>query len=162
KRNDNFVGIFKNRTPQLLVTSPELARRVYVSDFKHLHDNEHATLIKNMFPVTMEISKRTTAYIEQHIKVPNKGSVGSQAEYLAYRFMNDIIVDCVMGLWAPLLSMQAKMYEYSFMYTTLVGLFPGILARHPEVQEKLRTEIKENLDSKRDFAYMIMKWKRAS
>lgn len=39
------MGIFKSRTPQLLVTSPELARRVYVNDFKHFHDNEQATLV---------------------------------------------------------------------------------------------------------------------
>lgn len=46
KLTDDFVGIFKNRTPQLLILSPQLARRIYVSDFKHFHDNEQAALVK--------------------------------------------------------------------------------------------------------------------
>jgi len=33
------VGIFSGRVPQLLVISPELARRVFVSNFKNFHDN---------------------------------------------------------------------------------------------------------------------------
>lgn len=45
KYTEDFVGIFKNRTPQLLILSPELARRIYVSDFKHFHDNEQVELV---------------------------------------------------------------------------------------------------------------------
>ncbi|KAH8401603.1 hypothetical protein KR009_006773 [Drosophila setifemur] len=45
KSKYDAVGIFGGRTPQLLVISPDLARRVFVSDFKHFHDNE---LSKNM------------------------------------------------------------------------------------------------------------------
>ena len=50
--------------------------------------------------------------------------------------MADIIVDCVMGIQSdsfkdrnssPLLCMQTKMFEHSIMYSTLVGLFPGIV-----------------------------------
>lgn len=53
--------------------------------------------------------------------------------------MADIIVDCVMGLQSdsfkdrtssPLLSMQNKMFEYSLLYSSLVGLFPGIVKFH--------------------------------
>ncbi|XP_043653301.1 probable cytochrome P450 28a5 [Drosophila teissieri] len=36
------VGIFGVRSPQLLVINPELARRVFVSNFKNFHDNEIA------------------------------------------------------------------------------------------------------------------------
>ncbi|KAM8717486.1 hypothetical protein ACLKA7_004217 [Drosophila subpalustris] len=39
------VGIYGARSPQLLVISPELARRVFVSDFKHFHDNEASNLV---------------------------------------------------------------------------------------------------------------------
>lgn len=51
-------------------------------------------------------------------------------------FMADIISDCVMGLSSnsfgdrkssPLLVMQHDMFEYSFIYHALVGLFPGIV-----------------------------------
>lgn len=50
--------------------------------------------------------------------------------------MADIISDCVMGLKSdsfkdrnasPILIMQHQMFEYSFLYSTLVDLFPGIL-----------------------------------
>ncbi|XP_065365374.1 uncharacterized protein LOC135958399 [Calliphora vicina] len=170
KYTDDFVGIFKNRTPQLLILSPELARRIYVSDFKHFHDNEQVELIddktdflfannpfvaggekwkerrsqiipgltsqriKNMFPVTLEICRHMCSYIEQQIKVPPKE--GIDGKDLASRFMADIIADCVMGLKSdsfkdhnssPLLIMQHKMFEYSFIFSSLVGLFPGIL-----------------------------------
>ncbi|KAM7349411.1 putative cytochrome P450 28a5 [Cochliomyia hominivorax] len=170
KNSDDFVGIFKNRTPQLLVLSPELARRIYVTDFKHFHDNEQVTLIdektdylfannpfvaggekwkerrsqitpglttqriKNMFPITLEICKHMSSYIEQQIKVPSKE--GIDGKDLSSRFMADIIADCVMGLKSdsfkeqnssPLLIMQNEMFEYSYLYSTLVGLFPGIL-----------------------------------
>ncbi|KAH8265555.1 hypothetical protein KR038_010484 [Drosophila bunnanda] len=40
KNKYDAVGIFGGRSPQLLVISPELARRVFVSDFKSFHDNE--------------------------------------------------------------------------------------------------------------------------
>ncbi|KAL7740699.1 hypothetical protein ACLKA6_000065 [Drosophila palustris] len=39
------VGIYGARSPQLLVISPELARRVFISDFKHFHDNEASNLV---------------------------------------------------------------------------------------------------------------------
>ncbi|KAH8346907.1 hypothetical protein KR059_002450 [Drosophila kikkawai] len=40
KNKYDAVGIFGGRSPQLLVISPDLARRVFVSDFKSFHDNE--------------------------------------------------------------------------------------------------------------------------
>ncbi|XP_037935753.1 probable cytochrome P450 28a5 [Teleopsis dalmanni] len=45
KRDEDFVGIFNFRSPVLLVTSPQLARRVYVTDFKHFHDNEVSAMV---------------------------------------------------------------------------------------------------------------------
>ncbi|XP_061386361.1 probable cytochrome P450 28a5, partial [Musca vetustissima] len=45
KYTDDFVGIFTNRTPQLFIINPELARRIYVQDFKHFHDNESSQMI---------------------------------------------------------------------------------------------------------------------
>ncbi|XP_016940521.3 probable cytochrome P450 28a5 [Drosophila suzukii] len=39
KSKYDAVGIFSGRVPQLLVISPELARRVFVSSFKNFHDN---------------------------------------------------------------------------------------------------------------------------
>uniref|UniRef100_A0A6P4E8F5 Probable cytochrome P450 28a5 n=1 Tax=Drosophila rhopaloa TaxID=1041015 RepID=A0A6P4E8F5_DRORH len=36
----NAVGIYSLRAPQLLVVNPELARRVFVSNFRNFHDNE--------------------------------------------------------------------------------------------------------------------------
>ncbi|XP_034473855.1 probable cytochrome P450 28a5 [Drosophila innubila] len=39
------VGIYGGRSSQLLVVSPELARRVFVSDFKHFHDNELSLMV---------------------------------------------------------------------------------------------------------------------
>uniref|UniRef100_A0A1B0A3I5 Cytochrome P450 n=1 Tax=Glossina pallidipes TaxID=7398 RepID=A0A1B0A3I5_GLOPL len=40
-----FVGIYNNRNPELLILKPELARKVYVTDFKHFHDNEMSRTI---------------------------------------------------------------------------------------------------------------------
>ncbi|XP_017125590.1 probable cytochrome P450 28a5 [Drosophila elegans] len=40
KNKYDAVGIFSGRIPQLLVISPELAHRVFVSHFKNFHDNE--------------------------------------------------------------------------------------------------------------------------
>ncbi|XP_046803038.1 probable cytochrome P450 28a5 [Lucilia cuprina] len=170
KHTDDFVGIFKNRTPQLLILNPALARRIFVNDFKHFHDNEQVKFIdekidflfannpfvaggekwkerrsqitpgltqqriKNMFPVTLEICKHMCNYIEEQIKMPAKE--GIDGKDLSSRFMADVIADCVMGLksdsfkdrhTSPLLIMQNQMFEYSFLYSTLVGLFPGIL-----------------------------------
>ncbi|KAH8409223.1 hypothetical protein KR009_010876 [Drosophila setifemur] len=45
KHKYDAVGIFGGRVPQLLVVSPELARRVFVADFKHFHDNEVSKMI---------------------------------------------------------------------------------------------------------------------
>lgn len=45
KNKYDAVGIFGGRSPQLLVVSPELARRVFVSDFKSFHDNEVAKFV---------------------------------------------------------------------------------------------------------------------
>ncbi|XP_017132266.1 probable cytochrome P450 28a5 [Drosophila elegans] len=42
KHKYDAVGIFGSRAPQLLVVNPELARRVFVSNFKNFHDNELA------------------------------------------------------------------------------------------------------------------------
>ncbi|XP_065082619.1 probable cytochrome P450 28d1 [Ochlerotatus camptorhynchus] len=36
----NFVGIFTNRSPQIFITSPGLARDILVKYFKNFHDNE--------------------------------------------------------------------------------------------------------------------------
>lgn len=61
-----------SRMPQLLVLSPELAHRVFVSNFKHFHDNELATMIdeksdfilaNNMFSMTGEEWKERRADI---------------------------------------------------------------------------------------------------
>ncbi|KAH8262761.1 hypothetical protein KR026_012221 [Drosophila bipectinata] len=45
KNKYDAVGVYGGRLPQLLVINPELAHRVFVSDFKHFHDNEVAKFI---------------------------------------------------------------------------------------------------------------------
>ncbi|KAH8408011.1 hypothetical protein KR222_010714 [Zaprionus bogoriensis] len=45
KNKYDAVGIYQGRSPQLLVTSPELAQRIFVSDFKSFHDNELGELV---------------------------------------------------------------------------------------------------------------------
>ncbi|XP_017068045.2 LOW QUALITY PROTEIN: probable cytochrome P450 28a5 [Drosophila eugracilis] len=40
KNKYDAVGIYSARSPQLLVVNPELARRVFVSNFKNFHDND--------------------------------------------------------------------------------------------------------------------------
>uniref|UniRef100_A0A1A9X3A0 Cytochrome P450 n=1 Tax=Glossina brevipalpis TaxID=37001 RepID=A0A1A9X3A0_9MUSC len=45
KDTNYFVGIYNNRRPELLILRPELARKVYVTDFKHFHDNEMSATI---------------------------------------------------------------------------------------------------------------------
>ncbi|XP_023174912.2 probable cytochrome P450 28a5 [Drosophila hydei] len=45
KQQFDAVGIYGARSPQLLVISPQLARRVFVSDFKHFHDNEMSLMV---------------------------------------------------------------------------------------------------------------------
>lgn len=45
KNDCDAVGIFGARKPQLLIVSPELARRVFVTDFKYFHDNDISLLI---------------------------------------------------------------------------------------------------------------------
>lgn len=48
KHTDDFVGIFKNRTPQLLALNPELVKRIHVQDFKHFHDNESVLMVSSI------------------------------------------------------------------------------------------------------------------
>ncbi|XP_062121582.1 probable cytochrome P450 28a5 [Drosophila sulfurigaster albostrigata] len=45
KQQYDAVGVYGARSPQLMVISPELARRVFVSDFKSFHDNELSLMI---------------------------------------------------------------------------------------------------------------------
>ncbi|TDG43571.1 hypothetical protein AWZ03_009999 [Drosophila navojoa] len=45
KHQFDAVGIYGARTPQLLVISPQLARRVFVSDFRYFHDNEVSRMV---------------------------------------------------------------------------------------------------------------------
>ncbi|KAH8269316.1 hypothetical protein KR018_003210, partial [Drosophila ironensis] len=45
KSKYDAVGIFGGRIPQLLVINPQLVRRVFVSDFRHFHDNEVAKYV---------------------------------------------------------------------------------------------------------------------
>ncbi|XP_002056774.2 probable cytochrome P450 28a5 [Drosophila virilis] len=45
KQQYDAVGIYASRSPQLLIVSPELAHRVFVTDFKHFHDNEVSALV---------------------------------------------------------------------------------------------------------------------
>ncbi|XP_064554075.1 probable cytochrome P450 28a5 [Drosophila montana] len=45
KHQYDAVGIYGVRSPQLLVINPQLARRVFVSDFKHFHDNEISLML---------------------------------------------------------------------------------------------------------------------
>ncbi|KAH8412200.1 hypothetical protein KR009_000424 [Drosophila setifemur] len=45
KNTDNFVGVFNTRMPQLLITSPEYAHKIYVNDFGSFHDNEMGKFI---------------------------------------------------------------------------------------------------------------------
>ncbi|XP_002069258.2 probable cytochrome P450 28d1 [Drosophila willistoni] len=40
KGTDNIVGVINTRLPQLLITSPEYAHKIFVSDFRSFHDNE--------------------------------------------------------------------------------------------------------------------------
>ncbi|EDW88952.2 uncharacterized protein Dyak_GE25311 [Drosophila yakuba] len=42
KNTDSIVGVFQTRIPQLMVTTPEYAHKVFVSDFRSFHDNEMA------------------------------------------------------------------------------------------------------------------------
>ncbi|XP_065365375.1 cytochrome P450 3A24-like [Calliphora vicina] len=45
KNSDYFIGVFNSRCPQLMILNPEMIRRVFVTDFKHFHDNEVSTFI---------------------------------------------------------------------------------------------------------------------
>ncbi|XP_023174913.2 probable cytochrome P450 28a5 [Drosophila hydei] len=45
KHQFDAIGIFKARCPQLMVINPQLARRIFVSDFKHFHDNEMSLMV---------------------------------------------------------------------------------------------------------------------
>uniref|UniRef100_A0A1I8NYL5 Cytochrome P450 n=1 Tax=Stomoxys calcitrans TaxID=35570 RepID=A0A1I8NYL5_STOCA len=168
KHTDYFVGIFKNRTPQLMILNPQMAKQIYVKDFKHFYDNEASTMvdekvdflfgnnpfsssgekwkqrrseivpgltlnrIKAMFPITLEICKRMNVFIEGQIKNPSLE--GTNAKDLTSRFMADIIADCIMGIQSdsfrdsnsPLLVLREKMFQYSPVYSIIVGLLPVI------------------------------------
>nr|XP_017088803.2 probable cytochrome P450 28a5 [Drosophila bipectinata] len=45
KEKYDAVGLFGGRLPQLLIINPELARRVFVADFRSFHDNEVAKFL---------------------------------------------------------------------------------------------------------------------
>nr|XP_029718015.1 probable cytochrome P450 28a5 [Aedes albopictus] len=40
KQKYKFVGVFSNRSPRIMITSPELAKDVLSKNFKNFHDNE--------------------------------------------------------------------------------------------------------------------------
>lgn len=48
KNTDSIVGVFQTRIPQLMVTTPEYAHKIYVSDFRSFHDNEIAKFVSRL------------------------------------------------------------------------------------------------------------------
>ncbi|XP_055612266.1 probable cytochrome P450 28a5 [Uranotaenia lowii] len=44
KSKFNFVGVFSQRAPRILITSPELGRDILSKHFKHFHDNEFGNI----------------------------------------------------------------------------------------------------------------------
>ncbi|XP_055845081.1 probable cytochrome P450 28d1 [Episyrphus balteatus] len=42
-KDEDFVGVYSIRTPELLILSPEFVHKVLVSEFKNFHDNESST-----------------------------------------------------------------------------------------------------------------------
>ncbi|KAH8376994.1 hypothetical protein KR093_002594 [Drosophila rubida] len=72
KEKYDAVGVYGARRPQLLIINPALARRVFVSDFKHFHDNDVSLLAKekddfmfanNPFTLAGEVWKQRRADI---------------------------------------------------------------------------------------------------
>ncbi|XP_037953311.1 probable cytochrome P450 28d1 [Teleopsis dalmanni] len=45
KQDENFVGVYNARTPQLLIVNPEYAHKIFVNDFRNFHDNEFANFV---------------------------------------------------------------------------------------------------------------------
>ncbi|XP_030563730.1 probable cytochrome P450 28a5 [Drosophila novamexicana] len=84
KQQYDAVGIYSSRSPQLLVVSPELAHRVFVSDFKHFQDNELANLVdeksdfivgSNIFTLTGDKWKERRADITPGLTISRIKSV---------------------------------------------------------------------------------------
>ena len=44
-KDEDFIGIYSIRSPELLILSPEFIHKVFVSEFKNFHDNEAANWV---------------------------------------------------------------------------------------------------------------------
>ncbi|XP_055845079.1 probable cytochrome P450 28d1 [Episyrphus balteatus] len=42
-KDEDFVGVYSIRTPELLILNPEFVHKVFVTEFKNFHDNEGST-----------------------------------------------------------------------------------------------------------------------
>lgn len=58
KNTDYFVGVFNCRSPQILITNAELARRILITDFKHFHDNEISQFVSIFYKYTHILTDR--------------------------------------------------------------------------------------------------------
>lgn len=45
KDTENVVGVMKTRMPQLLITCPEYAHKIFVTEFRRFHDNEMSKFV---------------------------------------------------------------------------------------------------------------------
>lgn len=83
--------------PQLLIVNPELAHRVFVSNFKHFHDNEMATMMdeksdfliaNNMFTMTGDAWKQRRADVTPGLTISR---VSSKRHLCEWEYRSELI-----------------------------------------------------------------------
>ncbi|XP_055911140.1 probable cytochrome P450 28d1 [Eupeodes corollae] len=131
--DEDFVGVFSMRSPQLMILNPQLAHRILVTDFNKFHDNEGSTwfdskkdriMSNNIFMLIgnewserrkemvpgMTANRIKAVYpVTQEIcrkltQFIKENYNEVDAKDLSLRFTSDVVSDCVLGIKANSLS----------------------------------------------------------
>ncbi|XP_001968779.3 probable cytochrome P450 28d1 [Drosophila erecta] len=124
KHTDSIVGVFQTRIPQLMVTTPEYAHKIFVNDFRSFHDNEMAKftdtkkdpiLSNNPFILTGEAWKERRAEVTPGLSANRVKAAYPVTQRVCKKFVEYIRRQSLM---APTHGLNAK--DLCLCYTTEV------------------------------------------
>ncbi|KAH8404856.1 hypothetical protein KR222_006254 [Zaprionus bogoriensis] len=135
KDTENFVGVMTTRAPQLLITSPEYAHKVFVTEFRRFHDNEMSRfsndkidkiLANNPFLLVGEKWKERRAEITPGLSPNRVSAVYSVTQKICKQFVDYIKLQKRMGTPGGL---DAKLLGLCYTTEVVSDCVLGISAR---------------------------------
>ncbi|XP_055371662.1 probable cytochrome P450 28d2 [Condylostylus longicornis] len=165
KSTDKVIGVYTIREPELMILCPNLVRDIFVKYFKNFHDNAVGKWIKSWYTITQEACNKLSDYI---IAANNKNSSSINARNLALRlensnYRNDFLDTLIQlkenknltldELVAHALTLTLDGYDTT---ATTISHCLLLLGRNKNAQNKLRTEIFNNLDENQCLSFEIL------